>query len=109
MGNTSGKQQSYQQYYESMNDAKKTGNGSHISEDIELSGLDPYKVLNVPKNFTWEQLKKGYKHAALKTHPDKEGGNKVIFDFNRYFLIIQYRHYYIKILYSFHLIVMFYK
>lgn len=76
MGNTSGKQQSYQQYYESMNNATNKG-----SEDIELSGLDPYKVLNVPKNFTWEQLKKGYKHAALKTHPDKEGGNKVIFDF----------------------------
>ena len=75
MGNTSGKQQSYQQYYESMNMA------NNQSDDIELSGLDPYKVLNVPKNFTWEQLKKGYKNAALKTHPDKEGGNKVIFDF----------------------------
>jgi curved DNA-binding protein CbpA len=73
MGNTTGKQQSYQQYYESMN--------NNQSNDIELSGLDPYKVLNVPKNFTWEQLKKGYKNAALKTHPDKEGGNKVIFDF----------------------------
>lgn len=74
MGNTSGKQQSYQQYYDSMNIQKD-------SQDLELSGLDPYKVLNIPKNFTWEQLKKAYKQAALKTHPDKEGGNKVIFDF----------------------------
>lgn len=77
MGNTSGKQQSYQQYYDTMNATGEINN----SQDIELSGLDPYKVLNVPKNFTWEQLKKGYKQAALKTHPDKDGGNKVIFDF----------------------------
>jgi len=75
MGNTSGKQQSYQQYYESIN------NATNETADVELSGLDPYKVLNVPKNFTWDQLKKGYKKAALKTHPDKEGGNKMIFDF----------------------------
>jgi curved DNA-binding protein CbpA len=38
-------------------------------------------VLNVPKNFTWQQLKDAYKQAAFKTHPDKEGGNKVVFDF----------------------------
>lgn len=70
MGNTSTKYQSYQQYYEKNN-----------IDGIDLNSLDPYKVLNVPKNFTWEQLKDGYKNAAIKTHPDKKGGNKIIFDF----------------------------
>ena len=71
MGNTSAKHQTYQQYYETM---------KQNTEQIDLSSLDPYKVLNVPKNFTWNQLKEAYKEAAMKTHPDK-GGNKVIFDF----------------------------
>lgn len=74
MGNTSGKHQSYQQYYESMQQ-----NNTNI-EQLDITSLDPYKVLNVPKNFTWNQLKDAYKEAAIKTHPDK-GGNKIIFDF----------------------------
>jgi curved DNA-binding protein CbpA len=72
MGNTSAKQQVYQQYYE-----QTTGS----PQAIDLSNLDPYKVLNVPQNFTWQQLKDAYRQAALKTHPDKEGGNKIAFDF----------------------------
>ena len=72
MGNNSGKQQTYQQYYESVN--------SDVS-GIDLNSLDPYKVLNLKKNCTWEQLKTSYKDVAIKTHPDKPGGNKEIFEF----------------------------
>jgi curved DNA-binding protein CbpA len=72
MGNTSVKQHVYQQYYENM---------QQNQQQIDLTSLDPYKVLNVSKNFTWEQLKDAYKQAAIKTHPDKPGGNKVVFDF----------------------------
>lgn len=32
--------------------------------------MDPYKVLNVPKNFTLEQLKSAYKRKVVKYHPD---------------------------------------
>jgi curved DNA-binding protein CbpA len=32
--------------------------------------MDPYKVLNVPKNFTLEQLKSAYKRKVMKYHPD---------------------------------------
>lgn len=71
MGNNNGKQQAYQQYYESMNK----------NNQIDLTNLDPYSVLNVSKNFTWKELKEAYRVAALKTHPDKPGGNKVAFDF----------------------------
>jgi curved DNA-binding protein CbpA len=42
------------------------------------SNIDPYKVLNVPRNFTMEQLKDAYKSMALKVHPDK-GGSEYLF------------------------------
>lgn len=41
--------------------------------------VDPYKMLNVPKNFTPEQLKASYKKLALAMHPDKQGGNDYMF------------------------------
>ena len=78
MGNSSTKQQEFQnyQYQQYISD------NANIATDnqIDLASLDPYKVLNVPKNFTWQQLKDAYKDTALKTHPDK-GGNKFVFDF----------------------------
>jgi curved DNA-binding protein CbpA len=33
--------------------------------------MDPYKILELPKNFTVEQLRSNYKKIALKVHPDK--------------------------------------
>jgi curved DNA-binding protein CbpA len=74
MGNASAKQQSFQEYQKFYQQPENT-------DSIDLSSLDPYKILNVPKNFTWQQLKDAYKQAAFKTHPDKEGGNKLAFDF----------------------------
>lgn len=75
MGNTQDKYASYQQQYESMNNDTKSNINS-----LDLEHLDPYKVLNVSKKFTWNELKDAYKKLAIKTHPDK-GGNKVVFDF----------------------------
>jgi curved DNA-binding protein CbpA len=75
MGNSSGKHHYYDQYYQEIQ--KKEGNES----EIDLNSLDPYQILNVPKDFTWNQLKNAYRDAALKTHPDKKGGNKLVFDF----------------------------
>ena len=40
--------------------------------------IDPYKILNIHKNFTLEELKEAYKIAALQVHPDK-GGNEHLF------------------------------
>jgi len=39
--------------------------------------MDPYKILNVPKNFTLEQLREQYKKIALQVHPDKGGSNEL--------------------------------
>ncbi len=47
---------------------------------IDLTSLDPYKVLGVSKNYTWNELKEAYKNLAIQTHPDK-GGDKLIFNF----------------------------
>jgi len=35
--------------------------------------LDPYKILNVSKNFDEKTLKKAYLRAAMKAHPDRGG------------------------------------
>jgi curved DNA-binding protein CbpA len=78
MGNTnSARQYTYQQYYKAV--VKKNKNYDFSKINLEL--LDPYEVLEIPKNFTFEQLKYAYKATALLTHPDKEGGNKLIFEF----------------------------
>jgi curved DNA-binding protein CbpA len=37
------------------------------------SRVDPYQVLELPKNFTEYQLKKAYLKQAMKTHPDRGG------------------------------------
>ncbi len=85
MGNTNSRQFTYQQYYELMN---KQQNGLNIGnpdlqipqpEHIDMSQVDPYQVLNVPRNFEWEQLRNAYRHAASLVHPDK-GGNRHLFN-----------------------------
>ena len=35
--------------------------------------MDPYKILDLPRNYTLEQLRKQYKRIALRTHPDASG------------------------------------
>jgi curved DNA-binding protein CbpA len=76
MGNSSSRQYSYHQYYNVIKN-DKTFDFSKINYEL----LDPYEVLEVRKNFTWNELKDAYKYTALLTHPDKEGGNEIVFNF----------------------------
>ena len=43
------------------------------------SEIDPYKLFKIPKVFTLEQLRHGYKRVALSVHPDKPGGSEYLF------------------------------
>ena len=75
--NTSNRKYTYQQYYIVIIKKNKKFDFSNIDYSI----LNPYEVLEVNKDFTWDELKKAYKYTALLTHPDKETGNKIIFNF----------------------------
>jgi curved DNA-binding protein CbpA len=88
MGNNNSRQFTYQQYYELMNKQQNgvTETGASMGniqiplpENIDMSQIDPYQVLNVPRNFEWEQLRNAYRHAAALVHPDK-GGNRHLFN-----------------------------
>ena len=48
-------------------------------KSFEDSQINPYKLLELPQNYTLEQLKLSYRKKALLNHPDK-GGNPEIFD-----------------------------
>lgn len=76
MGNSSSRKYTYHEYY---NVIKNDKNFDFSKINYEL--LDPYEVLEVRKNFTFEELKDAYKYTAFLTHPDKKGGNKIIFNF----------------------------
>jgi len=74
--NSSNRQYTYHQYYNAIKNDK-----SFDFSKINYSLLNPYEVLEVSKNFSWDELKEAYKHTALLTHPDKVGGNKIVFNF----------------------------
>ena len=76
MGNSTSRQYTYHQYYNVIKNDK-----SFDFRKINYDLLDPYEVLEVRKNYTWEELKDAYKFTALITHPDKPGGNEIVFNF----------------------------
>ena len=42
-----------------------------------MSGINPYEILGVTKNFTLEELKDKYKRVAKRVHPDRGGSQKL--------------------------------
>jgi curved DNA-binding protein CbpA len=78
MGANSSRQYTYQQYY---NASQKTGAIEEIDfKNIDIESINPYEVLNVSKDFTWNELKEAYRKLAMNTHPDKQDGNKDLFN-----------------------------
>ena len=78
MGANSSRQYTYQQYY---NAVQQSGMIEDIDfKNIDIDSINPYEVLNLSKNFTWNELKESYRKLAINTHPDKQGGNKELFN-----------------------------
>lgn len=78
MGANSSRQYTYQQYYSAV---KKSGKIDDIDfKNIDIDSINPYEVLNLSNNFTWNELKRSYRKLATNTHPDKPGGNKDLFN-----------------------------
>jgi curved DNA-binding protein CbpA len=69
MGQGKSRQNTYDIYY----------NALQQNREIDLSTLSPYDVLEVSKDFTWDELVKAYRKIAMKTHPDK-GGSEMLFN-----------------------------
>lgn len=67
MGNQSSRSGVYQQYYTALE-----------NPDAALpANINPYDVLGVGPNFTWDELKVAYRRAARLAHPDKGGTEKL--------------------------------
>jgi curved DNA-binding protein CbpA len=67
MGNQPGKPNVYQQYYDALKN----------NPSVPTPDVNPYEVLGVSKNFTWEELKANYRRMAGMVHPDKGGSDKL--------------------------------
>ena len=84
MGNTSSRQNTYQQYHRELNAPKKNVMEDAQLKKIDMKTLNYYEVLNVSKDFTWEELKESYRKLAINVHPDKPNGNKELFNIITY-------------------------
>lgn len=69
MGNQYTKTDTYQQYYESLQKNKP----------VDMSSVNPYEVLGVSQNYTWDELVTSYRRLAKLVHPDK-GGSEALFN-----------------------------
>jgi curved DNA-binding protein CbpA len=71
MGNNAsrggGGSSTYQQYYTALENP----------DAVIPKNINPYDVLGVGPNFTWDELKLAYRRAARLAHPDKGGSQKL--------------------------------
>ena len=72
MGNTtSSRTEKYYNYLQN--------NKNGVQTEINMNDINPYEVLGVSKNFTFEELKDAYRRVVKFVHPDK-GGSEQLFN-----------------------------
>ena len=62
MGATSSRPKTFEQYYQSVR---------QLPDESVESRVDPYYVLDVPKDYEWDELVSAYRRLARLVHPDK--------------------------------------
>lgn len=67
MGNSGSRGGTYQQYYTALENP----------DAVLPATINPYDVLGVGPNFTFDELKQAYRRAARLAHPDKGGTQKL--------------------------------
>ncbi len=75
-GSSSNRKYTYEQYYEAM---KKQHGGSmrNVPLGFDTSVVDPYILLGVTPQSSFDELKSNYRRIALKVHPDRGGSDEL--------------------------------
>lgn len=76
MGNQTSRTTNYHQYYEAL---KASYGGQVPNLQLDNQQVDPYQVLGVGKDHSWEELKNAYRKTAKLVHPDR-GGSEQLFN-----------------------------
>lgn len=77
MGNgSSNRKYTYEQYYQALKQ-QHGGSMQNISLNLDISQINPYEVLGVTQQSSWDELKYAYRKTALKVHSDKGGSDEL--------------------------------
>lgn len=81
------KKKGFLEGYETYDTSKGFGNASQWKDDFHkrmginqakevLGSDDPYEILGVNRNASWEDMKSAYRKQVLKHHPDRNPGDE---------------------------------
>jgi curved DNA-binding protein CbpA len=75
-GSSSHRRYTYEQYYDALKQ-QHGGSMQNVHLNLDLSQIDPYEILGVTVQSSWDDLKRAYRKTALKVHTDKGGSDEL--------------------------------